>query len=343
MQTELTESNREGFSGLLDEMYSTAKIKDDIKRQFTMIRLSSGAKERYGIEPQAYLELHRKYQEGVRHIVDVRALGNILYKGLISASALAAAIGTLNIFSFVSDQRGKSIATSWNTLRENGNALIDGGRKSAVESLTGFREVLYRVDLSRAPLLRLDVRPSCSFWGMPPGTFGIVWRQNDLSRENPNCFKAELQGAKFNGAWLYEANMSRANLSEAEFNKDVAGQRVRAQGINLSNANLVKAQLIGADLGPSASGLPANLSWANLSRANLVDANLAGSDLRNANLDGANLSGANLSKVKLCNTKIRVEGGLDKITLGHERLRTIPPDCRDEKGLHIEGKSLVAM
>jgi hypothetical protein len=66
-----------------------------------MVRLSGSSKDKYGIDAEAYLELHKKYQEGLRRIIDVRTLGGIVYKGLISASALAAAIGTLNIFSFL--------------------------------------------------------------------------------------------------------------------------------------------------------------------------------------------------------------------------------------------------
>ena len=235
------------------------------------------------------LELHRKYQEGVRHFVDVRAVGNIVYKGLISASALAAAIGTLNIFSFVADQRGKSIAENWNTLKQYSGEPIDGGRKSAIENLVGFGEVLYRVDLSKAPLIRLDIRPSCKLLGkIPSGTFGIMWRQRDLSTERLECPRAEMQKAKFNGAWIYEANMSRANLSEAEFSKDSDGGAVRAQGINLSHADLTKARLIGADLSRSLK-----------QSSNLAGAILTEADLTEADLRGADLSGADLRRVKL--------------------------------------------
>ena len=316
-----SESGTEEFSSLLDEIYTTAKVKDDIKRQFIMIRLSGNAKERYGIEAEAYLELHKKYQEGVRHFVDVRGLGNIVYKGLISASALAAAIGTLNIFSFVADQRGKSIAASWNTLKQYRGESIDGGRKSAIESLMGFGQVLYNVDLSKAPLIRLDVRPSCALLGiMPSGTFGINWRQKNLSDKKTECSRAELQKANFNGAWMYEANMGRANLSEAKFNKDANGEAVRAQGINLSYADLSRAELIGANLSPSKN---------------------QHSDLTGADLSGANLSGANLRGVKLCRTKVRITGKAEDRTIGYEPLKSMRAECRDSAGRAIDGTPLL--
>lgn len=331
MRSDTPEAGGEEFSTLLDELYTTAKIKNDIERQFTMIRLSGHAKERYGIEAEAYLELHRKYQEGVRHFVDVRALGNIVYKGLISASALAAAIGTLNIFSFVADQRGKSIATNWNTLKLYSGELIDGGRKSAIENLVGFGEVLNRVDLSKAPLTRLDIRPSCKLLGIiPSGTFGIVWRQRDLSVEKPDCPRAELQKAKFNGAWIYEADMSIANLSEAELSKDPNGDAVRAQGINLSHADLTGAKLISA-----------NLSRSKTRGSKLTDATLIEADLTEADLRGADLSGADLRGAKLCRTKIQVTGEASKRTIGYEPLKSMRATCRDSAGNIVDGKPLI--
>lgn len=306
-----------------------------------MIRLSTDAKERYGIEAEAYLDLHRKYQEGVRHMIDVRALGNILYKGLLSASALAAAIGTLNIFSFVADQRGKSIAASWNTLNQYKGEPIDGGRKSAIESLVGFGEILYNVDLSTAPLIRLDARPSCAFLSiLPAGTFGINWRQRNFSRETHNCLRAELQNATFNGSWIYEADLSRANLSEAKFNQDSKGDVVRAQGINLSHATLIKAKLIGANLSPSSSR-SSDLHNADLRRASLEGINLTGANLRDADLRGANLRGATLQGVKLCRTRIQVNGEASKRTIGYEALQTMQPQCIDQHGRAVDGKPLL--
>ena len=320
MRSGTTETGMEEFSTLLDELYATAKINDDIKRQFTMIRLSSHAKERYGIEAEAYLELHKKYQEGVRHFVDIRSLGNILYKGLLSASALAAAIGTLNIFSFVADQRGKSIAANWNTLKLYSGDIIDGGRKSAIESLVVFGEVLDRVDFSKSPLTRLDIRPSCKLFGhIPSGTFGISWKQKDLSGEKAECPMAQMQNAKFNGAWIYEADMSLANLSEAEFNG------ARAQGIILSRANLAKAKLIKADLSQSKAR-----------KSDLTHANLTDADLR-----GANLSGADLQGVELCRTKIQVTGDEANRTIGYEPLKGMKAACKDSADNFINGKPLL--
>jgi uncharacterized protein YjbI with pentapeptide repeats len=344
MHTNTPEAGAEEFSTLLDELYNTAKIKDDVKRHFTMIRLSSQAKERYGIEAEAYLELHSRYQEGVRHFIDVRALGSIAYKGIISASALAAAIATLNIFSVVADQRGKSIAASWNTLTLYSGKLFDGGRKSAIENLVASGEVLDRVDLSRAPLTRLDIKPSCKLIGkIPSGTFGFTWRQQDLSRESPDCPRAQMQKARFNGAWLYEADMRLANLSEAQFNRISKEEVVRAQGINLSKADLTEAKFIGADLSISerGEGRRSNLTGATLIKANLTDTDLRGADLRGADLRGADLSGANLRGVKLCSTKIRITGEASQRTIGYEPLKMIRADCTDKDGNSIDGHALL--
>ena len=319
------ETGADDFSSLLDELFATAKIKDAVKRQFMMIRLSGASQDKYGIDPESYLELHKKYQEDVRHIVDIRALGGIVYKGLISASALAAAIGTLNIFSFVADQRGKSIAANWNTLKENRGEPIDGGRKSALENLIGFGEILYRIDLSNAPLIRLDARPSCSLLRIPSGTFGIFWRQRDLADKRSECMRAELQDAKFNGAWIYEANFSRANLSEAKFNKGLSGEKVRAQGINLSHSDLTRAEFIDADLTPSKDN-PSSLEGANLT---------------DTDLSGAKLTGAILKGVTLCRTKIRISGDQKSRTIGYEPLMSIRAKCRDRSGQIVKGEALL--
>jgi len=330
MASSTTESGADEFSSLLDELYATAKIKDDVKRQFMMIRLSGSSKDKYGIDAEAYLELHKKYQEGVRRIVDIRTLGGIVYKGLISASALAAAIGTLNIFSFVADQRSKSIASNWNTLKQYSGEPIDGGRRSALENLIGFGEILYRVDLSNAPLIRLDVSPSCPLLGMPPGTFGIFWRERNMARKHSECIRAELQKAKFNGAWIYEANMGKANLSEAEFNNDPNGGAVRAQGINLSYSNLTGAQFIGANL-KSTKEKVTNLEGADLTNANLTD-----TDLR-----GARLTGATLQGVQLCRTKIQISGDPSGRTTGYEPLMNVRAQCTNGSGKIVEGKPLL--
>lgn len=330
-----TETVADEFSSLLDELYNTAKIKDSVKRQFMMIRLSGSSKDKYGIDSEAYLGLHKKYQEGVRHTVDIRILGSIVYKGLISASALAAAIGTLNIFSFVADQRGKSIASNWDTLKQYRGEPVDGGRKSAIENLVGFGEILYRVDLSKAPLTKLDVRPSCPFLGIPFGTFGITWRQNNLSKEHPECTRAELQKAKFNGAWIYEANMSRANLSEAEFNADLNDEKVRAQGIDLSYSDLTRAKLVGADLSHT-EDIEGKLRH----RSKLVGADLTEANLTDADLRGASLVDAILDKVILCRTKIQISGDPSKRTVGYKPLMNIRAhECKDREGR--DGKPLL--
>ena len=341
MASGTAEKGADDFSSLLDELFTTAKIKDDVKRQFTMIRLSGASEEKYGINPESYLELHKKYQEGVRHIIDIRVLGGIVYKGLLSASALAAAIGTLNIFSFVADQRGKSIASNWNTLKENKGEPIDGGRKSALENLIGFGEILYRVDLSNAPLIRLDASPSCSLLRIPSGTFGIFWRQRSLTDEHSECIRAELQDAKFNGAWIYEANFSRANLREAKFNKGLNNETVRAQGINLSHSDLTSAEFIDADLTPSKNNHPSNLERANLTNADLSGAKLTGANLTNADLSGAKLTGVSLNGVTLCGTKIRTSGDPRSRTVGYEPLMSIRAQCRDHNGKIVKGKAIL--
>ena len=151
-----------------------------------------------------------------------------------------------------------------------------------------------------------------------------------MARKHSECIRAELQKAKFNGAWIYEANMGRANLSEAEFNNDPNGGAVRAQGINLSYSNLTGAQFIGANLKST------NERVTNLEGANLTNANLTDTDLRGARLVGATLQG-----VQLCRTKIQISGDPSGRTAGYEPLMNVRAKCKNGAGKIVEGKPLL--
>ncbi|MDA5555550.1 pentapeptide repeat-containing protein [Shimia sp. MMG029] len=99
--------------------------------------------------------------------------------------------------------------------------------------------------------------------------------------------KANLGGAKLQGAYLIGAKLQGANLSSAEL-----------QGADLSSAELQGADLIGAEL-QGAYLIGAKLQGANLSSAELQGADLIGAELQGANLSSAKLQGADLDSAEL--------------------------------------------
>ena len=108
----------------------------------------------------------------------------------------------------------------------------------------------------------------------------------------PGGARANLSGAKINGAKLNGAKLTDAKLNGAKL-----------IGAFLSGANLSGARLSGADLsGANLSG--ATLTGAHLEGADLFGANLNGADLSGANLNGADLSRADLTKADLTNTNL---------------------------------------
>ena len=102
----------------------------------------------------------------------------------------------------------------------------------------------------------------------------------DLGRVNLR--KADLRGARLEGANLFKARLEVAFFHDA----------------NLRRANLFEAQLQGAYL-HNADLRGANLQWGSLFGARLEGARLEGANLQSTNLNGAYLAGANLSNADI--------------------------------------------
>ncbi|MEH2023548.1 pentapeptide repeat-containing protein [Nostoc sp.] len=105
-------------------------------------------------------------------------------------------------------------------------------------------------------------------------------------------YKANLEGAILEGAYLQRANLQGAYLQRAYL------QGAYLEGANLQGANLQGANLQGANL-EGANLQRANLQGANLQRANLQGANLQRAYLEGAYLQGAILEGAILQRAYL--------------------------------------------
>lgn len=297
------------FSSLLDELASIAGTRKSLEREYRLLKLSESAKEKYNLEPQAYLDLYQKYHSTVSRVVRLRSIGNYVYKVLVGGAALGATLSALNLYGFLSDQREKAISESWKTIDANTGKPYDAGRQSALQSLLSYGQILYNANLDRAPLIRLRAHSECQVFGIPLGPLrAFVMKESSSPDTWPEwCFRAELQEAEFRGAKLYKSDFTNANLYKADFSPfPVPGKpaiNTQAQYINFSYANLQGARLNGADL----------------SNADLKNADLSG-----ANLSGAILRGANLKDAILCETII------DSKTLVGELLTSLPSSCGKE-------------
>jgi hypothetical protein len=136
--------------------------------------------------------------------------------------------------------------------------------------------------------------------GVRKGTLiRYLWEAGLITRQHPvvNLLNADLNGAVFAGANLYQVALSPLGLSHANFT--AAG----LIGADLSGSNLSGADLSGAALtcfyqsGNSRTGVCADLNGAYLTGANLTGANLT----------GANLTGANLQRARYNSKLIRVK------------------------------------
>ena len=161
------------FSALLDELASIARVRRNVEREFRLIKLSDEAKQRYGIDAAAYLDLYSKYYAAASQAVRIRTIGNLIYKILVGAAALGAALSALNLYGFLSDQRGKAIADSWKTIDTYSDKSYDGGRRAAAESLLSYGQVLYHANFNRAPFIYLKAHPTCKVLGLPFGALGL--------------------------------------------------------------------------------------------------------------------------------------------------------------------------
>ena len=309
------------FSDLLDELASIARVRRHVEREFRLIKLSEEAKQRYGIEAAAYLDLYRKYYAAASQAVRIRTIGSLIYRVLVGTAALGAALSALNLYGFLSDQRGKAIADSWKTIDTYSDKPYDGGRRAAAESLLSYGQVLYHANFNRAPFVYLKAHPTCKVLGLPLGVFGTAagWRSNDSGLLPKDCIRAELQNAEFRGAKLYGSNFSHANLYQADFSAFTSPGKdpitTQAHSVDFSHANLRASNFANTDLSNS-NFKNANLAGATLANSNLSKANFRGADLRGADLRGADFRGA-----ELCNTFVNAK------TLGKELLSEIPSSC----------------
>ena len=317
------------FSALLDELASIARVRRNVERDFRLIKLSEEAKQRYGIDAAAYLDLYSKYYAAASQVVRIRTIGNLIYKILVGAAALGAALSALNLYGFLSDQRGKAIADSWKTIDTYSDKPFDGGRRAAVESLLSYGQVLYHANFNRAPFIYLKAHPTCKVLGLPFGAFGTSaeWRSNDSGLLPKNCIRAELQNAEFRGAKLYGSNFSHANLYQANFSASTSlGKELittQAQSVDFSHADLRAGRFENADLSNS------NFNNANLAGAIFTNSNLSKTNLRGADLRGADIRASKLKEVELCKTLVNAK------TLGKDLLSEIPSSCH-EKAIIVE-------
>jgi uncharacterized protein YjbI with pentapeptide repeats len=298
MDSKDSQPGTENFSALLDELSSIARVRGSVEREYRLIKLSEEAKERFGIDPPAYLELYSKYYSQASQVVRIRAIGGVVYKALAGAAALGATLSALNLYGYFSDQRAKAITENWHTIDAYSDKPYDGGRKAAVENLLSYGQVLYNANFNRAPFIYLKAKPACTIFGFPFGAFsGFGFNQSsDASSVPRNCIRAELQNSEFRGAKLYGSDFSHANLYKADFSsfttRDAKKVSTEAQKVNFSFANLRGA----------------NFREADLTESNFYMADLSGADMRNANLKGVTLCKAKVSSKTL---------GIDRLTKAH--------------------------
>jgi len=307
MDSENSPPRTENFSTLLDELSSIARVRGCVEREYRLIKLSEEAKQRYGIDPAAYLELYSKYYAQASQVVRIRTIGGVVYKALVGAAALGATLSALNLYGYFSDQRAKAITENWHTIDAYSDKPYDGGRKAAVENLLSYGQVLYNANFNRAPFIYLRAKPACTVVGLPFGAVsGFGFNQSSNASSLPrNCIRAELQNSEFRGAKLYGSDFSHANLYKADFSpfilRDAKQISTEAQKVDFSFANLRGAIFREADL----------------SGSNFYMADLSGADMRNANLKG----------IKLCKTKVSSK------TLGIDRLTAVPTSCKESATL----------
>jgi uncharacterized protein YjbI with pentapeptide repeats len=317
------------FSSLLDELASIARVRRNVEREFRLIKLSEVAKQRYGIDAAAYLDLYSKCYAAASQAVRIRTIGSLIYKILVGAAALGAALSALNLYGFLSDQRGKAIADSWKTIDTYSDKPYDGGRRAAAESLLSYGQVLYHANFNRAPFIYLKAHPTCKVLGLPFGAFGTSagWRSNDSGSLPKDCIRAELQNAEFRGAKLYGSNFSHANLYQADFSAFTslgkAPITTQAQSVDFSHADLRASKFENADLSNS------RFKNANLAGAILTNSNLSKTDFRGADLRGADIRESKFKEVELCKTLVNAK------TQGKELLSEIPSSCH-EKAIIME-------
>ena len=124
-----------------------------------------------------------------------------------------------------------------------------------------------------------------------------LWEASLISEPNPivHLFQADLTGADFPGANLFNVDLAVNDLGTADFaGADLADADLNGAGLHqadFSGADLFRAKL-SCTYVSGVHKFCADLTGANLSDANLTDSDLRGADLRGATLHGADLRGA---------------------------------------------------
>jgi len=129
-----------------------------------------------------------------------------------------------------------------------------------------------------------------------------LWEAGLIRGRHPvvELFHADLNGATFTSANLYQINLSPLGLSSAKL------ANAGLNGADLNGSVLIESDLSGADLNCFRPGSNSKLdACADLRGAYLMRASLAGADLRDANLAGADLKGTDLTGAKLSGADFR--------------------------------------
>ena len=120
----------------------------------------------------------------------------------------------------------------------------------------------------------------------------LTWKGEIELVQGARLYRANLNYALADGAFLVKADLGRAVLRRASLRKaDLRDARLELS--NISDANLVEANLEKSNL------TMANLQNAMLANANLKDTSLVDTNLKDAVLWGANLTNADLRKADL--------------------------------------------
>ena len=144
---------------------------------------------------------------------------------------------------------------------------------------------------------------------------------------------AKLDGTKFQGAYLIEAQLQGAYLIEAQL------QGAHLTNAQLQGADLIEAQLQGAHL-TNAQLQGANLRGTRLQEADLTNAQLQGAYLFNTQLQEADMTDAQLQGAYLFNTQLQ-EADLTNAQLQEADMTNAQLQRADLKGAQLQGADLI--
>ena len=199
--------------------------------------------------------------------------------------------------------------------KESTNLYTLNLSNSILDLVDLYKAAMAGCNLSRASIKKAEL-------------FGVNFSKANLT--SCDFAQSNLSHARFSGSKLINTNFTQANLEGADFDgiSYWSREKITIQGANFQDAHLYKANLRGCNKESSQSYL--DLSTANFKNSNLKGAlydsctrfprdidpkakgaylitagiSLAGADLSFTNLYKANLSGANLSEANLTATRI---------------------------------------